>query len=302
MLFYFRWIIYFCGVLSFATQMDGYVCNSNQTMFVPEGTTANFQVNITGDILNKPFGFQKVLSSHMYIFSVNVTVDNQSFIQEYNHTSQHGVSIYSQLYSDNLLGIRFDLYNVSMQDNGTYVLYSQTRTCFTVFIMQITIAPIDFQEEHEPVNVYVHPHGSLIRRLLENVSMVLLIDGISVDQMTTCIQQDDLFWISSVNKGLHGKNITYRALLNDGIAIEINKTLIVRYGPSFPVTLIPRKIHYNLVSDDIMPDVTCTSKCNPSCNISWGEHGIGAILRLGRVSTTSTGNTHVPYQDMVGRH
>jgi hypothetical protein len=38
-----------------------------------------------------------------------------------------------------------------------------------------------------------------------------------------------------------------------------------------------------------MPDITCTSECNPPCNISWGEHSKDNILSLGDVTTEDTG-------------
>jgi hypothetical protein len=53
--------------------------------------------------------------------------------------------------------------------------------------------------------------------------------------------------------------------------------------------MVPRKTHYNMVSGEIMPDITCTSECNPPCSISWGEHSKNNILSLGVVTTEDTG-------------
>ena len=55
------------------------------------------------------------------------------------------------------------------------------------------------------------------------------------------------------------------------------------------LVLVPRQIHYNLITGDKMPDIECTSECNPPCNITWGTHGAGKILSLGAVTTEDTG-------------
>ena len=59
-------------------------------------------------------------------------------------------------------------------------------------------------------------------------------------------------------------------------------------GPS-DIKLVPRKKQFNLVGGDILPDITCTSECNPPCNITWGKHSTGNILSIGTVSTEDTG-------------
>jgi hypothetical protein len=44
-----------------------------------------------------------------------------------------------------------------------------------------------------------------------------------------------------------------------------------------------------MVSGDIMPNITCTSECNPPCKISWGEHSKGKTLSLGTVKNKDSG-------------
>jgi hypothetical protein len=60
-------------------------------------------------------------------------------------------------------------------------------------------------------------------------------------------------------------------------------------GPSHRLSVVPKKTHYNLVSGDIIPDITCSSECYPPCNISWGEHSERETLSLGTVKTEDSG-------------
>ena len=59
-------------------------------------------------------------------------------------------------------------------------------------------------------------------------------------------------------------------------------------GPS-DMKVVPRKKYHVLVGGDVLPDITCTSECNPPCNVTWGTHGEGSILSLGAVTTEDTG-------------
>ena len=59
-------------------------------------------------------------------------------------------------------------------------------------------------------------------------------------------------------------------------------------GPS-DIKLVPGKKRHVLVGGDILPDITCTSECNPPCKITWGKHGEGNKLSLGAVTTEDAG-------------
>ncbi|XP_060590515.1 protein turtle homolog B-like isoform X3 [Ruditapes philippinarum] len=192
-------------------------------------------------------------------------------------------------YSDDQFTLRIHLNNVSMEDNGTYRIRGRDYACYILYVMRTRIEPSHSQEENEPIYVFAHPHASQISRPLTNATMVWLLDGKSTNQSARFIQEDGFIWIPMIRRGLNGRNITYRAIQDDGRISDINTTVTVRYGPSHPLTLVPKKTHYYMVSGDIMPDITCTSECNPPCNLSWGEHSERETLSLRTVKKEDSG-------------
>jgi hypothetical protein len=90
------------------------------------------------------------------------------------------------------------------------------------------IEPSQSQEEHEPIYVFAHPQASLIKRPLTNATMAWLLDGKSIEQTASFIQQDGRIWIPRLRRDLNGRNVTYRAIQDDGIITEVNTTLKVR--------------------------------------------------------------------------
>ncbi|XP_060583556.1 hemicentin-2-like isoform X2 [Ruditapes philippinarum] len=225
---------------------------------------------------------------YLRIANANITLSlSDSFF--FNDAWENKTNISISFHSDNQPYLRIDLDNVSMEDNGTYYMYSRAYVCVILYVMQIKAKPSLNREENDSVYVFAHPQSSLIKRPLTNATLVWLLDGKSVNQSARFIQQDGLIWIPRIRRGLNGRNVTYRAIQDDGRITDVNATVTVRYGPSHPLTLVPRKTHYYMVSGDIMPDITCTSECNPSCNISWGEHSERETLSLGTVTKEDSG-------------
>jgi hypothetical protein len=90
------------------------------------------------------------------------------------------------------------------------------------------IQPSHSQEENEPIYVFAHPQASLIKRPLTNATMVWLLDGKSDKETASFIEQGDLMWIPSLRKSLNERNVTYRAIQDDGRITEVNTTITVK--------------------------------------------------------------------------
>ncbi|XP_053373797.1 uncharacterized protein LOC123531167 [Mercenaria mercenaria] len=176
-----------------------------------------------------------------------------------------------------------------MKDNGTYRLQLRENLCLILFVIQIRPEPKEAIEENKPVYLYAHPHNSVLTRPLTNASMVWLLDGLSVNKTASFIQQDGLIWIPHITRYLDGRNVSYRAIQDNGNVTEVNYTVNVKYGPSQPLTLIPGQTQYYLVKGDVMPDITCTVDCKPPCSVSWGKNSNKGTLSLGAVTTNNRG-------------
>ncbi|XP_060604531.1 hemicentin-2-like isoform X2 [Ruditapes philippinarum] len=293
---YIIWFLSFIGLFSLLTvTVDGYSreCDVNQTKFTPEGSTVTFvnNITITGGLfrMRKTSGSATGFRVYLYLAGTNGTLTIAN-IYAFPGAWENKTSISIQFHSDSKPYVRIILSNVSMEDNGTYrIIYGRDYACYILYVMEIKAEPSLSREENDPIYVFAHPQYSLIKRPLTNATMVWLLDGKSVNQSARFIQQDGLIWIPRIRRGLNGRNVTYRALHDDGRITDVNTTVTVKYGPSHPLTLVPKKTHYNMVSGDTMPDITCTSECNPPCNISWGEHSERETLSLGTVKKEDSG-------------
>ncbi|XP_060575075.1 uncharacterized protein LOC132732619 [Ruditapes philippinarum] len=303
------YITWFLGLIGFfalrTVTVDGYSreCDFNQTIFTPEGTTASFLCNFTDIPFLSRFGVRmEKTSTKGYFFLVSVYGAPIIHISYYDEGWKNRSNISIPSYSDDQLILKIDLNNVSMADNGTYRLRDRRDyACYILYVMRTRTEPSHSQEEHEPIYVFAHPQASLIKRPLTNATLVWLLDGKSIEQTASFIQQDGLIWIPRIRRGLNGRNVTYRAIQGDGRITEVNTTIKIRYGPSNPLILVPRRTHYNMVSGDTMPDITCTSECYPPCIISWGEHSKDNILSLGDVTTEDTGEYTCTARRLDGR-
>ncbi|XP_045170180.2 uncharacterized protein LOC123532705 isoform X1 [Mercenaria mercenaria] len=283
------------SLLSFVPiDVEGYfqLCDFNKTIFASEESTATFLANFT--YKEYFISFHKPDRQYRNIFVVfghrdgHIAEDNLYWKDSSWKNRTH---ISSQLNTNNHIDIRIDVSNISMADNGTYELNFGENVCFVLFVMQIRLEPSGTGaiEENTPVFVYAHPHASVITRPFANATMVWLFDGLSANQTASFIQQDGLIWIPHITRGLDGRNVTYRAVQDNGNVNEVNFILDVTYGPSKPLTLVPGQTQYYLVSGDLMPDITCTSDCKPPCSTSWGKYSRGGTLSLGIVTPFNTG-------------
>jgi hypothetical protein len=57
--------------------------------------------------------------------------------------------------------------------------------------------------------------------------MIWLLDGQSFEQTASFIQQDGRIWIPRIRRDLNGRNVTYRAIQDDGRISEVNTTIKV---------------------------------------------------------------------------
>ncbi|XP_060588056.1 titin-like [Ruditapes philippinarum] len=265
-------------------------CDYNRTIFAPEGTTVTFLYNNT-DILKHRLSIIRTSGSTTgYLYSANVADAPKIRTYYYDVSWKYRSNISFHSGSNDQFILKIDLNNVRMEDNGTYLISNgRDNDCYILYVMRTRIQPSHSQEENEPIYVFAHPQASLIKRPLTNATMVWLLDGKSDKETASFIEQGDLMWIPSLRKSLNERNVTYRAIQDDGRITEVNTTITVKYGPSHSLMLVPRKTHYNLVSGDIMPNITCTPECNPPCKISWGEHSKGKTLSLGSVKNKDSG-------------
>ncbi|XP_053373799.1 pregnancy-specific beta-1-glycoprotein 6-like isoform X2 [Mercenaria mercenaria] len=282
-----------CLFIFTVTDVEGFAswCEINQTIFVPEESTAMFQSNFTNSyyyfqFYKYDFGRSQSIF-YLYIHNDNITDDDIRYYDRSweNRTHFNG----HRNTSSNTWDIRIEITNISMKDNGTYRLHSSEDLCLILFVMQIRPEPKEAVEENKPVYLYAHPHYSVITRPLTNASMVWLLDGQSVNKTASFIQQDGLIWIPHITRDLDGRNVSYRAIQDNGNVTEVNYTVNVKYGPNQPLTLVPRQTQYYLVSGDVIPDITCVTECKPRCSISWGKYSSSGTLRLGTVTPKDTG-------------
>jgi hypothetical protein len=103
-----------------------------------------------------------------------------------------------------------------------------TTYLYAIQLKGTNIEPSHSQEENDPVYVFAHPQASLIKRPLTNATMVWLLDGKSFEQTASFIQQDGRIWISRLRRDLSGRNVTYRAIQDDGRITEVNTTITVK--------------------------------------------------------------------------
>ena len=109
-------------------------CDSNQTIFAPEGSTTTFNFNITERSFYDSFSLLKRSGSGTRtIFHLIVSKEDVSFGDS---TWENRTQINITFYSDYLFYVRIDLSNVSMMDNGTYQIRGYPDlNCFVIFIM-----------------------------------------------------------------------------------------------------------------------------------------------------------------------